>query len=187
HPHIFQHIVLEDQQDGKVLIQHPYTAAVGFTGSLTGGKQLFDWANERKKPIPVFCEMGSLNPMFLFKEELARDYIGWAKKISSSITNSAGQFCTKPGLIFGLQSGEWESFKEAFAIQLEEMQPTQLLHPGILSSFRNKTETFRNLTFTHTLRNGKVSQEGITATLMEVSAKAFLESDILQEEVFGPF
>ena len=62
---IFAHIHGTGHEAGKSLVTHPYTKAVGFTGSYTGGKALFEWGNQRKEPIPVFAEMGSTNPVFL--------------------------------------------------------------------------------------------------------------------------
>ena len=67
---IFAHLHGAGIEVGKALVMHEYTKAVGFTGSLAGGKQLFDWGNQRKVPIPVFSEMGSINPVFLLPEKL---------------------------------------------------------------------------------------------------------------------
>src|SRR6188474_522243 len=67
---IFAHVHGVSFEVGKALVMHPFTKAVGFTGSFIGGKQLFDWANQRKEPIPVFSEMGSVNPVFLLSEKL---------------------------------------------------------------------------------------------------------------------
>ena len=67
---IFAHVHGAGFEIGKALVTHPYTKAVGFTGSYAGGKQLFDWGNQRKEPIPVFAEMGSINPVFLLPEKL---------------------------------------------------------------------------------------------------------------------
>src|SRR5205085_9228108 len=67
---IFAHIHGESFETGKALVTHPLTKAVGFTGSYAGGKALFDWGNQRKEPIPVFAEMGSVNPVFLLPEKL---------------------------------------------------------------------------------------------------------------------
>lgn len=96
---VFTHLLGASFEVGKSLVMHPFTKAVGFTGSLPGGKQLFDWANQRKEPIPVFAEMGSTNPVFLLREELAKSPIEIAKSLAASITLGVGQFCTNPGLI----------------------------------------------------------------------------------------
>ncbi len=67
---IFAHVHGANNEVGEALVKHPFTKAVGFTGSFLGGKQLFDWANQRKEPIPVFAEMSSINPVFLLPEKL---------------------------------------------------------------------------------------------------------------------
>src|SRR5687768_4221728 len=67
---IFAHVHGVAFEVGQALVTHRHTKAVGFTGSFTGGKQLFDWANQRKEPIPVFSEMGSVNPVFLLPQKL---------------------------------------------------------------------------------------------------------------------
>lgn len=87
-----------------------HTKAVGFTGSFSGGMALFNWANQRKEPIPVFAEMGSVNPVFLFNEKLAFDVDGIAKMYADSITLGVGQFCTNPGIIVGVNSAALQSF-----------------------------------------------------------------------------
>ena len=95
---IFTHIHGASFEVGKALIEHPYTKAVGFTGSLAGGKQLFDWANQRKEPIPVFAEMSSINPVFLLPEKMKTAAVDTAKAYAGSITLGVGQFCTNPVL-----------------------------------------------------------------------------------------
>src|SRR4029078_63999 len=103
---IFAHVHGASFEVGKALVMHPHTKAVGFTGSYLGGKQLFDWGNQRKEPIPVFAEMGSVNPVFLLREKLKQSAAEVAEMYASSITISVGQFCTNPGLIVGLDGPE---------------------------------------------------------------------------------
>jgi len=95
---IFAHIHGAGFEAGKNLVMHECTKAVGFTGSFSGGKQLFAWGNERKVPIPVFAEMGSINPVFLLAEKLNQSCMDMAKAYAGSITLGVGQFCTNPGL-----------------------------------------------------------------------------------------
>jgi NADP-dependent aldehyde dehydrogenase len=89
---------------------HNRTKAVGFTGSFLGGKQLYDWAQQRNEPIPVFSEMGSINPVFLLPGKLKEDVVALADQLAGSITLGVGQFCTNPGLIIGLDSEELNMF-----------------------------------------------------------------------------
>ena len=99
----FAHIYGQSIDVGKQLVMHEHTKAVGFTGSFQGGKQLFDWGNQRKIPIPVFAEMGSINPVFLLPKKMQESSIDIAKTYAKSITVGVGQFCTNPGLIIGLK------------------------------------------------------------------------------------
>src|SRR6185436_20176269 len=88
---IFTHVHGVSFEVGQALIMHEHTKAVGFTGSFIGGKQLFDWANQRKEPIPVFSEMGSINPVFLLPEKLQDGAMDIAKIYAGSITLGVGQ------------------------------------------------------------------------------------------------
>src|SRR6185503_9536721 len=107
---IFAHVHGAGNEVGEALIKHPLAKAVGFTGSFFGGKQLFDWANQRKEPIPVFAEMSSINPVFLLPEKLKESVEAVAKQYASSITLGVGQFCTNPGLIIGIESVGLQTF-----------------------------------------------------------------------------
>src|SRR6476646_6547046 len=107
---IFAHIHGAGNEVGEALIKHPLAKAVGFTGSFLGGKQLFDWAGQRKEPIPVFAEMSSINPVFLLPEKLKRSAVDVAKLYAGSITLGVGQFCTNPGLLIGIDNGDLGTF-----------------------------------------------------------------------------
>src|SRR5690606_31054133 len=87
-------------EEGQALVKHPVTKAVAFTGSHLGGMALFDLANKRDEPIPVYAEMGSVNPVFTFAKKLEKDLVSLAKAFIGSLTMGVGQFCTNPGLIF---------------------------------------------------------------------------------------
>ena len=88
---VFQHVFGENEV-GKALVQHPATAGVGFTGSYTGGNALLKYAQERKNPIPVFCEMGSVNPVVIFPETLKQNRASLVNMYADSISQSMGQF-----------------------------------------------------------------------------------------------
>src|SRR5689334_1211832 len=107
---IFTHVYGASFQVGEALVKHPLTKAVSFTGSYTGGKQLFDWGNQRKEPIPVFAEMGSINPVFLLPEKLETSAVDLGKMLAASVTLGVGQFCTNPGLIIGIDGDDLQDF-----------------------------------------------------------------------------
>jgi 2,5-dioxopentanoate dehydrogenase len=102
HPKVFQQVHGASFEVGKALVQHPHTAAVGFTGSTTGGRALFDYAQERLHPIPVFAEMGSVNPVVFFADAIEKNATALAKQYAGSITLGMGQFCTKPGILLAI-------------------------------------------------------------------------------------
>ena len=97
---------------GMALVRHPFAKAVGFTGSRTAGRALFDAAAARPEPIPVFAEMSSLNPVFILPEAMRKLTPQIAEALKGSITLGVGQFCTKPGLVFGLESAGLAGFAE---------------------------------------------------------------------------
>src|SRR6185437_4942680 len=95
---------------GTRLVQHPAAKAVGFTGSLQGGRALFDAAAKRAEPIPVFSEMGSTNPVFILPGALKQNGKAIAEGLAQSVTLGVGQFCTNPGLAFGPAGEDWRAF-----------------------------------------------------------------------------
>ena len=137
---IFTHIHGASFEVGRTLVEHVYTKAVGFTGSFIGGKQLFDWANQRKVPIPVFAEMSSINPVFLLPEKMKTAAADIAKMYTGSITLGVGQFCTNPGLIIGLEGQELTTFIDVLGKEINKSVPATMLHAGIFKNYRKKKD-----------------------------------------------
>ncbi|MFN8341863.1 MAG: aldehyde dehydrogenase (NADP(+)) [Cyclobacteriaceae bacterium] len=186
---VFAHVDGTSFEVGKALVQHPLTAAVGFTGSFSGGKALLDYSNQRPNPIPVFSEMGSTNPVFLLPESLAKNYRDTAAKLAASITQGVGQFCTNPGLMVAMEGQGLDDFVSALSEEITKCLPGTMLHPGIASSYHSKLEK-------------ALAQKGVqvearssaTATthqgaphVASAPASEFLRNPLLAEEVFGPF
>lgn len=186
---IFAHIHGVSFEVGKALIEHPFTKAVGFTGSYNGGRQLFDWANQRKEPIPVFAEMSSINPVFLLPEKLMTDAAAIAKMYAGSITLGVGQFCTNPGLIVGIESDELTEFVRLLGQEIKQVQPAAMLHKGIYQNYISKREQSLNQTGVQTIAEADtVAGEGQgMATLASATGSAFMENPLLHQEVFGPY
>lgn len=186
---IFIHLHGASFEVGKALVQHPLTKAVGFTGSFEGGKALFNLANQRKVHIPVFAEMGSVNPVFLLPEKLKQDTEAIAKMYAASITLSAGQFCTNPGILVGIGNEDLNVFEKWLGEKIKKVKPEKMLHLGIAKNFIQKREKI--------LQEGGVSVVAATEfeanenesipTLAKVSAEKFLNNPLLHDEVFGPF
>ena len=135
---VFAHVHGAGFETGKALVTHTHTRAVGFTGSYGGGKALFDWANQRKMPIPVFAEMGSINPVFLLSEKLATSAKELAALCAGSITLGVGQFCTNPGLIIGVEGKDLDLFIEELGAAIAKVVPGTMLHPGIAKAYAEK-------------------------------------------------
>jgi len=186
---IFIHLHGASFEVGKALVQHPLTKAVGFTGSFEGGKALFDIANQRTEPIPVFAEMGSVNPVFILPQQLKKNTPGIATMCANSITQSAGQFCTNPGILVGIEDESLDAFEKLLGDQIENVKPAKMLHPGIAKNFiqkREKALAEEDVAVVATTKVEAAPDESIP-TLAKVSAKVFLKNPLLHKEVFGPF
>ncbi len=186
---IFAHVHGSGFEVGKALVTHPFTKAVGFTGSTAGGKQLFEWGNTRKEPIPVFAEMGSINPVFLLPGKLQQSATDIAKMYAGSITLGVGQFCTNPGLIIGIESEALQTFINALGNEIKPIAPGKMLHPGIAKAYSEKKATALAQADVTTVAESSVAQkenEG-APTIASASGKAFLNNPVLHQEVFGPY
>jgi 2,5-dioxopentanoate dehydrogenase len=192
---IFAHVHGASIEVGKALVTHQYTKAVGFTGSYLGGKQLFDWGNQRKEPIPVFAEMGSINPVFLLPEKMSTGSGGKteaaaiAKLYAGSITLGVGQFCTNPGIIIGLESKELTVFIEELGKEITKITPGTMLHPGIFKNYRKKKDNALSQQGVDTIAysDTKPDINQGSPTIASASGKTFLSNPVLHQEVFGPY
>jgi alpha-ketoglutaric semialdehyde dehydrogenase len=97
---VFSLLQGEGKTVGIQLVEHPLVKAVGFTGSFRGGKAIFDAAQRRPEPIPVYAEMGSTNPVFVLPRAVQERGETIAAGFAASVTLGVGQFCTSPGLLF---------------------------------------------------------------------------------------
>lgn len=186
---IFAHVHGAGFEVGKALVQHPFTKAVGFTGSYLGGKQLFDWGNQRKEPIPVFSEMGSINPVFLMPEKLNASASEIAQQYAGSITLGVGQFCTNPGLIIGIESEALKIFVHDLGKAIQKIDPAPMLHPGIVSAYKKNKGNALLQDDVHLVAESDTDvkeNEGLP-TIATATGQAFLNNPVLHQEVFGPY
>ena len=186
---VFQHVHGSSFESGKTLVQHPLTKAVGFTGSFSGGMALYNYAVQRKEPIPVFAEMGSINPVFILPGALKARGEKIADMYAASITQSVGQFCTNPGLMLATKSSELDKFQEQLGMKMKDIAPGTMLHPGIASSFvknRQKALSQKGVAMVAESKEKPRENQG-TSTLAVVNAIDFLNNPVLEEEVFGPY
>ena len=186
HPGVFSLIQGGRRDVGQALVQHPLIKAVGFTGSLAGGRALFDLCAQRPEPIPFFGELGSVNPMFLLPQALTARGGEIAKGWAGSLTMGAGQFCTNPGIAVAIDGPELQDFVAAASAALEPTGPQTMLTDGIAEAYRQGRDRVRGsagvrevLTTTCDLRNA-------TPYLFSTSGKDWLANEALGEEVFGP-
>jgi NADP-dependent aldehyde dehydrogenase len=186
---VFQHLHGAGFQVGQALVKHPLSKAVGFTGSLAGGKALFDLANQRLEPIPVFAEMSSINPVILLPETLARNAEKTAATLAASITLGVGQFCTNPGLILAIEGDGLTQFIEALSVEFQKALPGTMLHQGIADNYSKKLS--QALAQKGVKAEGQSPLEGNASQgkpmIASVSAEEFIKNPALAEEVFGPF
>ncbi len=186
---IFAHVHGAGFETGKSLVMHPHTKAVGFTGSYTGGKQLFDWGNQRKEPIPVFAEMGSVNPVFLLPGKLNSSATEIAQQYAGSITLGVGQFCTNPGIIIGIESEGLQTFVEALGTAIQKINPSVMLHSGIATAYKKNKENALLQDDVKLVAKSEtdVKENEGQPTIATASGAAFLNNPILHQEVFGPY
>ncbi|MFM8587918.1 MAG: aldehyde dehydrogenase (NADP(+)) [Bacteroidota bacterium] len=186
---IFIHLHGASNQVGEALVKHSATKAVGFTGSYQGGMALFHWANERREPIPVFAEMGSVNPVYLFPEKLNDNTALFAQQYAESITLGVGQFCTNPGLIIGIESDALSVFVSQLGEKITSISAGKMLHEGIASAFKIKSQKAIEQNAVQLAGSASNANDTISGTPMvaTVDADTFLSNPLLAEEVFGPF
>jgi 2,5-dioxopentanoate dehydrogenase len=186
---VFAHVHGASFEIGKALVTNHYTKAVGFTGSYIGGKQLFDWANQRKEPIPVFAEMGSVNPIFLLPEKMKTAAADMGKMIVGSITLGVGQFCTNPGLIIGLEGKELDAFTNALGNEISKTAPGTMLHAGIFKNYRKKKDDALKQQGVErvAISDAKPELNQGSPTIATVTGETFLKNPLLHQEVFGPY
>lgn len=168
---------------GQALVKHSLIKAVGFTGSYIGGKSIFDLANSRPEPIPVYAEMGSVNPVFVLPEILKEKGEWIASQYVASVTLGVGQFCTNPGLLFSIKNQGFLDFIKSFGIK---SQGGNLLNKSIQSAYLNGVESL--IDYAEILVEGLTSEGETTAQpyFLTTDFPNFCSNKSLSLEVFGP-
>jgi NADP-dependent aldehyde dehydrogenase len=174
---------------GQKLVNHPGVKAVGFTGSIRGGRALYDLASQREEPIPVFAEMGSINPVVILPKALETRGVDLAKTYAKSITLGTGQFCTNPGLLLGIKGASLDRFIQTLSDEIVKIEPSCMLHPNIIGAYesnKNKAINQKGITVTSSYDND-VKTNYARQAITTVEGHTFLENTTLHQEVFGPF
>ncbi|HEY8962807.1 MAG TPA: aldehyde dehydrogenase (NADP(+)), partial [Luteolibacter sp.] len=183
------------QGDGRTLgpwlAKHPATRAIGFTGSILAGRALFDAAASRPDPIPVFAEMGSLNPVIVLPGALGSRAQEIAAMLANSATSGGGQFCTKPGVILAHETDGLSAFRDSLEQAFAAAAPTTLLHAGIAANFDRAGSQLSDHPAFRTLATSSkpadLNATQVHAWLAETTSEAFLSHPEFRHEVFGPF
>jgi NADP-dependent aldehyde dehydrogenase len=186
HAGVFSLIQGGKRDVGQSLVQHPLIKAVGFTGSLGGGRALFDLCAQRPEPIPFFGELGSVNPMFILPNALSARGSEIASGWAGSLTMGAGQFCTNPGIAIVAEGDDAEAFAKAATAALEPMGPQTMLTDGIADAYRSGRDRVAGTSGVQELLTSTCDLRNATPYLYRVSGKDWLDNHVLGEEVFGP-
>jgi 2,5-dioxopentanoate dehydrogenase len=186
HPGVFSLIQGGNRQVGEAVVQHPLIKAVGFTGSLAGGRALFNLCAARPEPIPFFGELGSVNPMFLLPEALKARAESLGQGWAGSLTMGAGQFCTNPGIAIVADGADADRFTTAAVDALGKVGPQTMLTDGIAKAYQDGQARFESRNTVKPLLTTESSGRNALPNLFEISGEQFLADHALSEEVFGP-
>jgi len=175
---------------GAALVQHPAIRAVGFTGSVKGGRALFDLVCARPSPIPFYGEMGSCNPVFILPGAMRTRGLQLARQLFESFTLGGGQFCTKPGIVFLPPRDTSAEFSYALNAAVMQSPPFVLLTPRIGAEFNDAILDRQHSDLLHVTAGTShlLSASGVIGqpTLFETSAESFQANPDLENEIFGP-
>ena len=186
---VFSNLNSSGIEVGVQLVKHPQVKAVGFTGSIVGGRALFDLAAQRDEPIPVFAEMGSINPVIILPEALRNRAVELAKTYAGSITVGSGQFCTNPGLLLGIAGEALTQFVQNLSDEIVRIEPSCMLHPKIVGAYEKNKQTAIDQSGLVVAADygSEVNVNYARQAVVTVEGKTFLENTKLHHEVFGPF
>jgi len=184
---VFQFVQGGSIEVGVQLVKAPDISAVAFTGSFKGGTALSRIASDRPRPIPFYGELGSVNPVVVLPDALARDVMPLAQGLAASITLGAGQFCTSPGLIVVMKGTEGDTFVRSLADALTTMRPHPMLSPAIRRTFERGVTAWRAHGRLRLLVDDQAdaASPALRPFLAELDAADFIADPRLHEEVFG--
>ncbi|NNK71763.1 MAG: aldehyde dehydrogenase family protein, partial [Flavobacteriaceae bacterium] len=141
------------------------------------------------EPIPVFAEMGSINPVIILPKALEHEGDQWAGTYANSITLGTGQFCTNPGLLLGMKGPELDNFVTQLASEIVKIEPSCMLHPNIIGAYEQKSKQAKQQTSLEVVAeyDSDVAVNYARQAITTVDGHTFLENSTLHQEVFGPF
>lgn len=186
HPGVFSLVQGGDRSVGQALVQHPDIKAVGFTGSLAGGRALYDLCAARSEPIPFFGELGSVNPVFMLPEAAKARGAEMGKAWAGSLTMGVGQFCTNPGIAVVIEGSEADTFASAAKAALEEVGAQTMLTNGIAEAYRKGRDRVKGSGGVREILTSTCDRRNAAPCLFETTGETWLANRELGEEVFGP-
>ena len=180
------HIIDDGFTLAEYLTKHDTVKGIGFTGSLSGGTAIMDFAQSRKIPIPVFAEMGSTNPVIIFEENQIEKAAIIANKIAFSVCNDRGQFCTKPGLIFIPKTDYGQNLCSLLKNHITSYKSGPMLHPDIKDRYNRLISKIKEASYKVHESVLKKSFH-VSNTLAIIDQNDFKTDPIIQSEIFGPY
>ena len=186
---IFSMIHATSIETATQLVQHPVIKAIAFTGSFKGGKSIYDVAAKRNEPIPVYAEMGSINPVFILPKILQQRGEEIAKLLAASNLLSAGQFCTNPSIIIANENADAENFQKNFAALINNANCEIMLTDSIYNSYQQSIKNLAEFNEVKQLSKGNLieKENAAIANMFTTSAETFVSNHDLHEEIFGPY
>lgn len=190
HPGVFSLIYGPGASIGQALVSDPAIKAVGFTGSQAAGTALMRTAAARPEPIPVYAEMSSLNPVFVFEGALtgsAEDIDALAQQYVTAVTGSSGQLCTSPGLLFAPAGEAGDKLAAAVGRAVSACTGQTMLTAGIAGSWNAGAEALGNAAGVDVVGKGieGATKNAPAPTIFGTQVRDFVTNQVLHEEIFG--
>lgn len=187
HPGVFSLIYGSGATIGQALVADPAIKAVGFTGSRAGGTSLMQTAAARPEPIPVYAEMSSINPVYVFPGALEGDVETLAKQYVASVTGSSGQLCTSPGLVFVPAGEGGDRFAAAVTDAISELSGQTMLSGGIASAWQHGHDALEAAADVEVLGRGQKGpgENAPAPAVFSAELDVFINNPVLHEEIFG--
>jgi len=190
HPGVFSLIYGPGSSIGQALVADPAIKAVGFTGSQAAGIALMKTAAARPEPIPVYAEMSSLNPVFVFDGALSGDGASidaLAQQYVASVTGSSGQLCTSPGLLFAPTGGKGDKLAAAVGRAVAASTGQTMLTPGIAGSWNTGTKALSSAAGVELLGQGTPgpTENAPAPAIFGTGVDRFTANHLLHQEIFG--
>jgi NADP-dependent aldehyde dehydrogenase len=187
HPGVFSLVYGSGASIGQALVADPAIKAVGFTGSRAGGTALMRTAAARPEPIPVYAEMSSINPVYVFPGALNGDVETLAKQYVTSVTGSSGQLCTSPGLVFVPAGEAGNRFAAAVTDAISELSGQTMLSGGIASAWQHGHDALESAADVELVGRGTKGpgENSPAPAVFSAELDVFTSNPVLHEEIFG--